>query len=172
LDAVSLLGQQIRQSHEVFNGTVTDLTAEQAQWQPEGKAISAGPLFYHVAVAEDLFLNLVVGRQPLAMSSFAGKTGASEAYPMEGGYDDWARRVKIDLPQLREYIQAVFKNTEGYVGGLSAADLERELDLTSFGLGKMSLAAFISLTSVIHPSNHIGEISCLKGLQGAKGYPF
>ena len=36
----------------------------------------------------------------------------------------------------------------------------------------MSLGAFITMTSVIHPSNHIGEISCLKGLQGAKGYPF
>jgi hypothetical protein len=25
---------------------------------------------------------------------------------------------------------------------------------------------------VIHPSNHIGEISCMKGQQGGKGYPF
>lgn len=172
MDAVSLLGGQIRQSHEVFNGTVADLTPSQAQWQPEGKAISAGPLFYHVAVGEDMFLNMVVGRQPLAMTSFAGKTGASEAYPMEGSYDEWAQRVKIDLSQVREYIQAVFLNTEEYVAGLSAADLEREIDLTSFGLGKMALATFITLVAVIHPSNHVGEISCLKGIQGAKGYPF
>lgn len=172
MDSVSLLGQQIQSAHQVVGGTIADLTPEQAHWQPAGKAIAAGPLYVHVAAAEDFFLNMVVGRQPLAMGAYAAKTGFSEPYPMEGSYDEWAKRVKIDLPQLREYVQAVFKNTEEYVAGLSAADLEREMDLTSQGLGKMSLGAFITMTSVIHPSNHIGEISCLKGLQGAKGYPF
>ena len=172
MDAVSLLSQQVRSAHEVFEGTVADLTAEQAQWNPAGKAIAAGPLYVHVSAAEDLFLNMMTGRQPLALGAYAGKTGVSEPYPVQGGYDEWAKRVKIDLPQFREYVQAVFKNTEDYVAGLTPEDLDRELDLTSAGLGKMSLGAFITVTSVIHPSNHIGEISCLKGLQGAKGYPF
>ena len=57
------------------------------------------------------------------------------------------------------------------LSNLVLEDLDRELDLTSAGPGKMSLGAFITVTSVIHPSNHIGEISCLKGLQGRKGYP-
>jgi hypothetical protein len=172
VDAVSLLSQQIRSAHEIVEGTVADLTAEQAQWNPAGKAIAAGPLYVHVSAAEDLFLNMVVGRQPLAMGAYAGKTGVSEPHPMGGGYDEWAQRVKIDLPQLREYVQAVFKNTEDYVAGLTPEALDKELDLTNAGLGKMSLGAFITVTSVIHPSNHIGEISCLKGLQGSKGYPF
>ena len=172
MDVISLLSQQVRSAHEIVEGTVADLTAEQAQWDPAGKAIAAGPLYAHVSAAEDLFLNMVVGRQPLAMGAYAGKTGISEPYPVQGGYDEWAKRVEIDLPQLREYVQAVFKNTEEYVAGLTPEELDRELDLTSAGLGKVSLGAFITITSVIHPSNHIGEISCLKGLQGAKGYPF
>ena len=172
MDAVSLLSQQIRSAHEIVEGTVADLTADQAQWKPAGKAIAAGPMYFHIAGGEDLFLNMMTGRQPLAMGAFAGKTGASEPHPMGGGYDEWAQRVKIDLPQLREYVQAVFKSTEDYVAGLTPEELDRELDLTNAGLGKMSLGAFITVTSVIHPSNHIGEISCLKGLQGAKGYPF
>ena len=44
--------------------------------------------------------------------------------------------------------------------------------MTNAGLGKMSLGGFISMIAVIHPSNHIGEISCMKGQQGAKGYSF
>ena len=172
MDAVSLLSQQVRSAHEVFEGTVADLTSEQAQWNPAGKAIAAGPLYVHVSAAEDLFLNMMTGRQPLALGAYAGKTGTSEPYPVQGGYDEWAKRVKIDLPQFREYVQAVFKNTEDYVAGLTPEGLDKEIDLTSAGLGKMSLGAFITMTSVIHPSNHIGEISCLKGLQGAKGYPF
>src|SRR3990170_3090316 len=162
MDAITLLRQQIQSAHEIVEGTVADLTSEQAHWMPAGKALAAGPLFVHLASGEDLFLNMVTGRQPLAMGAYAGKTGASEPHPM-GGYDEWAQRVKVDLPQLRGYVQAVFKNTE---------ELDNELDLTSAGLGKMSLGAFITMTAVIHTSNHIGEISCIKGLQGAKGYPF
>ena len=171
MDAVSLLAQQVRGAHEVVESTTADLTSDQADWQPAGTANRAGPLFVHLASGEDLFLTMTTGRQPLAMGAYAGKTGASEPHPM-GGYDEWAQRVKVDLPALRGYVQAVFKNTEEYVAGLKPEDLDREMDLTSAGLGKMSLAAFITLIAVIHPSNHIGEISCLKGLQGAKGYPF
>lgn len=172
MDAASLLKEQVKGAHEVVTGTIADLTEAQATWKPEGKAISIGPMLVHLASAEDMFLNMMVGRQPLGMGAFAGKTGISEPYPTGREYAEWAERVQIDFPQLREYAQAVFANTEEYVTGLKSEDLDREIDLSAAGLGKMSLGAFITLTSVIHPSNHIGEISCLKGLQGAKGYPF
>lgn len=141
MDPISLLTQQVKGAHEVVQGTVADLTPEQAQWSPPGKALSAGPLFAHLAASEDLFLNMMTGRQPLAMGAFAGKTGTSEPPPM-GSYEDWARRVKVDLPQLSEYVSAVFKNTEAYVASLKPEDLDRELDLTSAGMGKISLGAF------------------------------
>ena len=51
MDAVSLLSQQLRSAHEIVEGTVADLTAEQAQWNPAGKAIAAGPLYAHVSAA-------------------------------------------------------------------------------------------------------------------------
>ena len=171
MDAVSLLGQQIKQAHDVYRGTVADLTSEQAHWKPGGAANSCAPLLVHIASGEDFFLNMMTGRQPLAMGAYAGKTGASEPHPM-GNYGEWAGRVTVDMPQLSEYVQAVFKNTEDYVADLKPEDLDKEIDLSSAGLGKMSLGGFITMTSVIHPSNHTGEISCLKGLQGAKGYPF
>ena len=171
MDAVSLLKAQVHEAHQVAAGTVGDLTSDQAHWAPGGKAHGIASLFVHLISAEDLFLNMMTGRQPLAMGAFAGKTGASEPHPA-GDYGEWAQRVKVDLPQLSEYAQAVFKSTEDYVASLKPEDLDKEIDLTSAGMGKMSLGAFISMTAVIHPSNHVGEISCMKGLQGAKGYPF
>lgn len=171
MDAVSLLSAQVKQAHEIVSGTVSDLTSEQAHWAPGGKAHGIAPLFVHLVSAEDMFLNMMTGRQPQAMGAFAGKTGASEPHPM-GDYGDWAQRVKVELPQLNEYAQAVFKSTEDYVASLSPEDLDRELDLSSAGMGKMGLGSFITMISVIHASNHVGEISCMKGLQGAKGYPF
>jgi hypothetical protein len=172
MDAVKLLREQIKQAHDVYRGTVVDLTAEQAHWKPGGTANSCAPLLVHIASAEDMFLNMFTGRQPLAMGPFAGKTGASEPHPAGRDYSEWAGRVTVDMPQFAEYVDAVFKNTEDYVAGLTPDDLDKEIDLSAAGLGKMSLAAFISMTSVIHPSNHTGEISCMKGLQGGKGYPF
>ncbi len=171
MDAIKLLSAQVREAHQIVLGTIGDLTAEQAQWKPGGRAHSIAPLLAHVAAAEDMFLNMMTGRQPLAMGPYANGTGASEPHPM-GDYGEWAGRVTVDLPQFGEYVEAVFRNTEDYVAGLNPEDLDKELDLSNAGLGKMSLGSFITMTSVIHPSNHIGEISCMKGQQGAKGYPF
>ncbi len=115
---------------------------------------------------------MLVGRQPLGMSAFAGKTGVSEPPPMDGAWDEWARRVKVDLPALKQYAQAVYNNTLDYASSLKPDDLDREIDLSNFGLGKQSLAWVMTNGVVGHVASHCGEISCLKGLQGAKGYPF
>jgi uncharacterized damage-inducible protein DinB len=171
MDAIQLLSAQIKQAHGVVSGTVADLTPEQAQWSPGGEANPIAAELIHLISAEDMFLNMMVGRQPLGMGPFAGKTGASEPHPM-GGYGDWAKRVQADVPLVKEYMSAVFANTEEYVASLKPDELDREIDLSSAGIGKMSLGDFITLTSIVHPSNHVGEISVMKGIQGAKGYPF
>jgi hypothetical protein len=78
--------------------------------------------------------------------------------------------VKIDLGQAQEYAKAVYKNTDEYVASLSPDDLDREIDMPGFP--KMSAGGWIALAAVVHPSNHIGEISAMKGIKGGKGYPF
>lgn len=171
MDAVSLLSAQIKDAHGIVAGTVGDLTAEQAAWSPGGEANGIGAELLHLLSAEDMFLCMMTGRQPQGMGAFAGKTGASEPHPM-GNYGDWAKRVKADLPQVKEYMQAVFKSTEDYVAALTPDELDREIDLSSVGMGKMSLGGFISTIAIVHTSNHVGEISAMKGIQGAKGYAF
>lgn len=172
MDAIALLKEQTALAHGMVKGTVGDLTAEQAHWSPGSKATPIGANLAHVVVGEDFFLNMVVGRQPLGMGAFAGKTGLSEPPPLGLDWGDWAQRVKVDLPALQEYARAVFRATEEYVSSLTPEDLERELDLTNAGLGKMNLGRFVSMLAVVHPSSHCGEISSMKGQQGAKGYPF
>ena len=171
MDAISFLRSQINDVHEMLEGTMQDVTPEQAHWQPAGKATPLGAQYTHIILGEDLFLNMLVGRQPLGMSAYAGKMGVSEPPPMDGAWDEWARRVKLDLPALRQYAQAVYKNTLDYVSSLKPDDLEREIDMSNFGLGKQTLA-WVMNSVVSHVAGHCGEISCLKGLQGAKGYPF
>ncbi len=171
MDSIALLKEQIKTAREVMDGTVADLTPQQAAREPGGTAMNAGALYAHSIVGEDFFVNSILqGGQPLMATSFAGKSGISEPPPPGPGLDEWAKRVKIDLPALRAYAQAVYENTDKYVSSLKPEDLTREIQMQS--LGKQSLAWVLSMIAVVHPSNHCGEISCLKGIQGAKGYPF
>lgn len=171
MDSVSLLHEQLKIAHGIVDGTVADLTPDQLEWTPGGKANRVAGLLMHLISGEDVFLGMLTGRQPLAMGEYSGKTGASEPHPM-GNYGEWAARVTVELPQALDYMRATFKSTEDYVATLKPEDLDREIDLTSRGMGKMTLGGFISMVSVIHVSNHIGEISCMKGQQGGRGYPF
>ncbi len=78
----------------------------------------------------------------------------------------------MDLAALAVFAQAVYAATDAYVSGLNDADLARPFDLTPLGLGPQTVASALSIIALNHVGNMTGEISCLKGLQGARGYPF
>ncbi len=175
MDAISLLRQQVEEAREVLDGTMADVTPQQVHWSPPGKANPLGATYAHTIMSEDMVVNgILKGGAPLAMSTFAGKVGISEPYPMPGQGDlfEWAKRVKVDLPALREYGKAVRVATDAYLTSLSPGDLEKPLDLSNLGLGQRTVGWMLTTILLTHGSNHCGEISCLKGIQGAKGYPF
>ncbi len=176
MEAIELLRLQVRQAHEYLEGTMADVTPEQVHWPPPGTANPIGATYVHLLMSEDMSTNMLFkGGAPFFASTWAGRTGFSEPMPMPGpdwaDYPNWARRVKIDLPAIREYAQAVFASTADYLNSLTSADLDRELDLTMLELGKQTLGSAISILIEGHTHDITGEISCLKGLQGARGYP-
>jgi hypothetical protein len=85
-------------------------------------------------------------------------------------WNEWARHVEVNLPALQQYAQAVYANTEEYLASLSDDDLDRALDLSALGLGQHTVASLLS-TALSNVQWHCGEIACLKGLQGMRGYP-
>ena len=174
MEAGSSLRGQFEGAHEILEQTMADVTPEQAQWSPPGKANPLGATYAHAILAEDMMVNGVLkGSAPIMATTFAGKAGLSELPPPpDQDYGDWARRVQVDLTAAREYAQAVYKNTTDYVSSLSDSDLERTLDLTNMGLGKQNVGAFLGNILLWHVNAHCGEVSCLKGIQGTKGYPF
>ena len=119
-----------------------------------------------------MLINAVAkGGAPMAATDWAGKTGLSEPMP-RGSFSDWSRTATIDMTALREYGRAMCANTEAYIASLTPEDLDREIDLTALGLGKVSLGFFIGGIVLANTNWHCGEISCIKGQQGLKGYPF
>jgi hypothetical protein len=80
-------------------------------------------------LCEDLSVNGVLGAgKPLALSTWAGRTGLSEIPPLVGtiGWRAWAHRVRLDRNNVRAYARAVYASTDAYIAALT----EDALDLT------------------------------------------
>lgn len=165
--SVLLLGQ-IKMAHGWLEDTLADVTNEQAHWVPDGKPNPIGAQYGHVVSAEDFLVSMATGQQPLMMADFAGKTGLSEMQPI-GDWAAWSRQVRVDINALREWAHAVQKRTETAVAAMSDDDLAKPFDMSAVGMGMQTLGFVLNL-QVLNNITHAGEISCLKGLQGMKGY--
>jgi len=174
VEAVSLLCQQLQDAHGFLEETMKDVTAEQANWSPPGIANPLGASYAHLLLGEDFIINgMLKGSAPLAAGSWAGKIGISEPPPPPtDAWDKWGRQVRVDLAALRQYAQAVYKASDEYLASLNGDALSRPLDLSAFGVGEQTVGWLLSNAVVGHVNGHCGEVACLKGLQGAKGYPF
>lgn len=171
MDAAKVYQAQAQFGHFVYDGTTADVTPEVAHWQPGGTASSVGAAMAHAVFAEDNIIHgMLQGKAPVAMTSFAGKTGISD--PQMFNTPEWMKSVRLDLPAFREYTKAVFAATDQYLAGLTDAELNRKIDLTNAGLGRQSVAWCLDGLVIGHLHNYSGEISAIKGAQGLKGYPF
>ena len=174
---VSLLRTVVADARRVLDATMADVTQAQVDYIPPGLANPLGATYAHVVWSEDMTVQGMFRQlPPLFAAAWSGRTGLSESMPAPGPdwakYPAWTRSVRIDLPALRAYGQAVGFETDAWIAGLSEADLDRPLDLSFAGLGQQTVASAISLLIANHLGTETGEISVLKGIQGARGYPF
>lgn len=172
---VQILLNQLKSVHNALEGTMEGVTNEVAQFQPEGTANPIAGVYAHLVFSEDLFVSgFLKQTPPLCDSTFKDKTGSSALHPTEWQveYPKWLREVKVDIENFREYAKAVYAQTEEYLSGLNDEDLEKDIDMSSFGMGVMKQSAFIAEILSGHAYSIMGEISVLKGIQGLKGYPF
>lgn len=170
MNSISLLRNQMKEANELLEATMADVTPEQARWIPPGVANPLGAIYAHAVLVEDATVHGTLrGVPPLWESTWKAKTGISA--PQMHATLEWARDLKVDLAALKSYAQAVYAATDAYLATLEEDDLERTIDLTSARLGKAPLSWILNTFLVGHTHNMTGEISCLKGLQGARGYP-
>ncbi len=168
-EATGLLRAQYKQSFEWLEGTMKGSTDDLVSYDPPGTPTPIGAQLAHILTGLDFFvLGQVVGKEPLMMSTFAENSGISEPPPQGGDWGDWGTRVKIDLPKIHEYGKAIFAEIDSYLASIEDTDLHKELDLGSFGKKPVSWVLNIML---LNTHCHTGEIACIKGLQGVKGYP-
>ncbi len=175
MTTVAFLREQLRTAHEYLEGTMQGVTADQAHWAPPGTAVPIAAHYVHVLTGEDGIVNgMLNGGAPLFASAWAGKMGVDPMPPDMGpgkSWDAWAQQVRVDLTTLRQYAEAVYKATDEYLALLGEDGLSRTLDLSEMGLGNPNVGWLVTAAVLGNVNMHCGEIACLKGLQGAKGYP-
>jgi hypothetical protein len=173
--ASQILLNQLKAVHGPLEQTMDGVTNEVAHFMPPRKANPIAGTYAHLVFSEDLFVHgFLMKAQPLCETTFKDKTGSSELHPMEWetAYPKWLKEVKIDVTQFREYAKAVFTESETYVASLTDEDLDKDVDMSAFGMGSKKTHDFIANLLSGHAFSIMGEISVLKGIQGLKGYPF
>lgn len=174
METIPALQSLFRAAHEFLEGTIEGVSAEAAAAPPPGAPASIAAQYAHVVCSEDMGVHTLLGAgTPLFQGDWSGRTGLSETPPLYPGADlkGWARSAQIDLDKLRAYARAVYAATDGYLSTMASADLSgRQLDLSAMGFG-VQPPMFVVTALLSNVNMHTGEISCLKGLQGAKGYP-
>lgn len=174
--STSIIADSIKDVHKNFIATLDGVTDEVSNFMPEGKANPIAGTYAHMVFSEDFFINgLIQGKTPLFESEeFKDKTGASEVQPSDfaEAYPKWLKEVTLDLESFATYRDAVFAQSEKYIESLTAEDLEKEIDMSMFGMGGRPLHNVLTGIIIGHAASIMGEISVLKGIQGLKGYPF
>lgn len=174
--ALQLIKDELKSARETFEGTVADIVPDQLHKDPGGKAFPLGAVYAHLLFSEDVIVQgMLQGKTPLSQAAWKDKTGASQPMPAMDenwsvAHEKWSKTVQIDLAKLREFAKSVYAATDEYVNNLKDEDLEKEIDLGSWG--KKKVADLLSGFIIRHTFSLAGEISVLKGIQGFKGYPF
>ncbi|MDP3941665.1 MAG: hypothetical protein Q8Q49_05145 [bacterium] len=175
MKAVQLLREQLKSAHDTQEATMADVTDATAHFTDTNKALPVGAAYAHSVIGEDAVVATMIRGDNKLLSSDIPKTGLSEPMPSFDNFDKhdaWARSVKVDLPKLRAFAKAVYTSTDACLAALTESDLEKEVDLSSMGMGKQNLAFIINNFLILHIANLTGEMSAAKGFQGLKGYPF
>jgi hypothetical protein len=161
--ASALLRREFRRAHACLDAVLDRLTVETDTWYPADTAASVGTRYAQIVLCEDLSVNGVLAAgAPLALSTWAGRTGLSELPALAAPTDwrVWARRVRLDLRALRPYARAVYAATDTYLATLPDEALDP---------GRDELRPWVLSALLLAVGAGRGEISCLMAMEGSTG---
>ena len=173
MNTVELIQYALGNAFAILEQVTADLTQEQADWTPPGIANPIGASYWHtVSSTDEIVCKWIRGEEPLRQTDGWQEKVLTVSVPEPehgGDYLAYLREIRVDLPALHEYAQAIAADLQKWLSSLTPKDLERKLNTP---IGEYSLAQTLETFVIWHINAHCGEISALKGCQGVKGYPF
>lgn len=170
MTALDELRWHARETARWLNAIVGDITSEQAHWRPPGRANTIASTYTHIVYNQDEDMNRgYLDRPMLSETAWRGRTGLPADWVNDAA-NAWKPEMSFEWTALRAYGAAVGAYVIEAVDALTEADLQRVARLTTPGHPIWSGLDVVRLTVGRHPAMHGGEIACLKGLQGVKGY--
>jgi hypothetical protein len=157
------------------------LSEEQLHWQPETNPNHITFALWHAYRSEDEIIHGVLAHRP---SLFTREGWASRLPVDEPGEPPFGTgltreqiaRVRLPLPEILAYAEAVGKAIQDYADGLSDEEGREMIPLPFFTavypmLDSVSRAEVLSFFCIGHTAEHLGEVQYIKGLLGMKGAP-
>ncbi|OQY17810.1 MAG: hypothetical protein B6I34_11640 [Anaerolineaceae bacterium 4572_32.1] len=171
MNTVELLQYSLRNAFGILAQVTADLTQEQADWMPPGIANPIGGLYWHTIASADMAVHgWGTGEAPLFQrEGWQEKVVVSATAEQRKDHPPEMRETRVDLDALHEYANVVREAAEDWLASLTPKDLERKIETP---IGELALGQMVETFIIWHINAHCGEISALKGCQGAKGYPF
>jgi hypothetical protein len=171
MNALELLQFSLGNALGIFGQVTADLTQEQTDWEPPGTANTIGSLYWHVmAYVDHAVHDWGLGRLPLSQENgWREKVLAGKMPGVEPGQVPAMQKVQVDLSALHDYASIVQDTAQKWLASITLADLETKIETPA---GELTLAQMLEIYVIWHINAHCGEISALKGCQGAQGYTF
>lgn len=169
MNAKEYIHCQIASVRHLSDVVVQDVTDEQFNWAPPGTANSISATLVHMFIGEDRIIHTVLqGKPPVWAADGWDKRIGLSAPPAQGANWDHVSKEAPSIGQVVAYGQAIRAETDAYLAGLTAEELNR---MVSF-LGSERPVGDVLAMLVSHTMHHAGEICAVKGIQGVKGLPF
>lgn len=157
MNTVELLKFSMDSAFDVLGMVTADLTQDMIDWMPPGKTSSIAANYSHILVySTNILENILV---PCDDKLF-------RSYPLP---EIQLHNIQADLSELHKSAGEVKKAYDNWLSSLTPEDLETEMNTS---VGPLNIGQVVGLYVVWHINVHCGEISALKGCQGAKGYPW
>ena len=169
MDAKTYVEKQIANMRSLTDDVVKDTTEDQFNWLPPGKLNPISAVLIHILGGEDFFIQNILQSKPRVWETGAWGAQIGIQIPPSPGHDwDECRCTRLALAPVLGYAQAVRAATDAYLAGLTAEELDRQVNF----VGRTVPASQMLALLVVHAAGHAGEIAALKGMQGVQGLPF
>jgi len=159
------IGRELSGLKMALDRTLNTLTQQEVMWRPASGCNSIGLLLFHIARSEDSIVQGILRGKPEIWK--ADKWYEKLGLPSEeaGGHYTVEQVNAFQVPELKDllaYYDAVRASTKGYLRGMQLEEFEKKVTFPNFG--ELPASSVFSLI-VTHTSEHIGEMSYLRGMQ-------